>query len=103
MKRLLFVVVFSFVASCAHVTPVVVDCGREVQADILPAVESALVAQDYVDELTKLVGKFGECVVRKAVEQITGEAIKDASFANDANAQRKAEHGRAWLAAHPAP
>lgn len=87
---------------CAHVTPVVVDCAKEVSPAILPAVESALVSQDYVGELTLLVGKYGECVIRKAVQQITGEARMDASFAaTDSNARLKFEHGQNWLAAHP--
>jgi hypothetical protein len=89
-------------ASCAHVTPVVVDCGKAVAPSILPAVETALVAADYVDELAKLVGQYGECVIRKAVEQITGEARADLGYAEaDVNARRKYEHGAAWLAAHP--
>ena len=91
-------------ASCAHVTPIVVDCGKEVSASILPAVESALVAADYVDELAKLVAQFGECVIRKGVAQITNEAKADMKFASsDSNARLKYEHGSAWLAAHPGP
>jgi len=106
MKKLRWLIALAGLSACfacAHVTPVVVDCGKEVSPAILPAVESALVSQDYVGELALLVGKFGECVIRKAVEQITGEAKLDASFAaTDSNARIKFEHGSAWLAAHPA-
>lgn len=104
MKRLRWLIALAGLSAfaCAHVVPTVVDCGKEVSADILPAVESALVASDYVDELTKLVGKFGICLVRNAVAQITGEAKQDVSFAqSDSNARTKYEHGTSWLAAHP--
>jgi hypothetical protein len=88
--------------NCAHVTPVVVDCAQEVSASVLPAVESALVGDNYVTELTKLVAQFGECVIRRAVVLITGEARHDMQAApTDTNARRKYEHGQNWLAAHP--
>lgn len=101
-RLLVAIAAFCFVASCAHVTPVVVDCGKEVSASILPAVETALVAADYVDELAKLVGQFGECVIRRGVAQITGEAKQDLQFAQtDTNARLKYVHGEAWLKDHP--
>ena len=88
--------------SCAHVNPVVVDCAKEVSPDILPAVESALVADDWATQLAALVPKFGLCVVNKAIAQIMGEAMQDKSFASgDSLAVLKVDHGNAWLAAHP--
>lgn len=106
MKKLRWLIALAGLSACfacAHVVPVVVDCGKEVSASILPAVESALVAADYVDELAKLVAQFGECVIRKGVAQITGEAKADLAFAQtDGNARLKFDHGSAWLAAHPA-
>lgn len=89
---------------CARVTPVVVDCSRLVSAELLPAVESALVADNYVDELARMVAQFGECVIRTGVQQITGEAKQDMQFAQtDLNARRKYDHGMIWLSAHPGP
>jgi len=106
MKKLRLLIALAGLSAgfaCAHVTPVIVDCGKEVSAGILPAVETALVAADYVDELAKLVGQYGECVIRKAVEQITREARNDLGYAaTDVNARLKYEHGQTWLAAHPA-
>jgi hypothetical protein len=106
MKTLRLLLVASLCAiypGCAHTpTAVVVDCGKEVSASILPAVETALVANNYVEELAKLVQKFGECVIRKGVEQVTGESRRDMQFATtDRNARLKVEHGQNWLAAHP--
>ncbi len=102
MKLLL--VLFLAVSSCAHITPVTVDCGKQVSAAVLPAVETALVAADYVDELAKMVAQFGECVIRLGVVQITGEAQQDSKFAAmDQNARTKFMHGSEWLAAHPSP
>lgn len=87
---------------CAHVVPVAADCGREVSASVLPAVETALVSADYLDELAKLVEKFSECVIRKGVAQITGEAKQDLQFAQtDQNARLKFVRGSAWLNDHP--
>jgi hypothetical protein len=110
MKRLRWLIVFGgfAAAGCPSVTPaikpIVVDCAAAVSADILPAIESALVAGDYVAELTALATKFGLCTVNKAITQLMGEAISDQSFASgDINARLKINHGNVWLAAHPVP
>ena len=114
MTRIFALLSVSFLAAylaaqgCAHIAPVVeppvVDCAKAVSPDILPAVESALVADDWVTELTALATKYGLCVLNRAVELIGAEAHRDAGFAStDVNAKRKAEHAAAWLAAHPTP
>jgi len=109
MSKLRWLIVLGgFVMACSHVTPVVVppvvDCAKAVSPEILPAVESALVADDWVAELEALASKFGLCVLNKAVAQIGAEARQDAGFADsDVNAKRKVDHASAWLAAHPSP
>lgn len=87
---------------CARVTPVVVDCSRLVSTELLPAVESALAADNYVDELARLVAQFGECVIRTGVKQVVSESKQGMQFAQmDSGARRKYEHAQNWLSAHP--
>jgi len=105
MKALL-ILVLGLGLSCATVGPTIIPiakhCGKTVGADVLPAIESALVAQDYLAELTALAVKFGECVVTDAVALIRGESVKDLGYASaDVNAQIRVQHADAWLAAHP--
>ena len=105
MKRIFLslYLVCSLGLACAHVQPVAVDCSKDVSAEILPSVESALATGDYEAELAKLVGKWGECVIRKGVELVTKESRADSRFADgDTLSRIKAQHGEAWLAAHPA-
>jgi hypothetical protein len=107
MKALL-ILVLGLGLSCATVGPVVkttaLDCAKAVSPDILPAVETALVAQDYLLELGGLAAKFGLCVVNKAVTFIMSEAVNDQHFASgDVNAHLKVMHGQDWLLSHPTP
>ncbi len=100
----LYIITFLTLASCAHVTPVVVDCAKAVSPGILPAVETALVVKDYVAQLEALAIKYSLCVVNKAVAQLRGEAIQDKSFAaEDGLAQLKIDHAEIWLSTHQLP
>jgi len=90
--------VFLALPTCAHVTPVVKDCGAETVAGLLGAVNNALATGDYEAELAKLIGQFGECAIVAAVKQIAGDSAVNAQV--DTLEAQKQQRAKAWLAAH---
>lgn len=102
MKRLLAAcLLFAACAlSCAHVVPVVKDCGAETVAGLVDDVNTALSTGDYVSQLAKLVGQFGECAIEKAVTEVATKA--DIRGQYDDLEALKAQRARDWLAKqHP--
>lgn len=89
-------------AGCKTTGEVVKDCGAQVMASLLPAIESALVSSNYAWELAQLAGQFGHCLIRNGVAHIKAEAEQDMQYASaDVNARLKAVHAAKWLEANP--
>lgn len=98
MKRILaaLALLTAFALSCATVVPIAKDCGAETVANLIDDVNTALSTGDYVAQLAKLVGSFGECAIVKAVEEVANKAGVRGQF-DDLEAT-KAQRARAWLA-----
>lgn len=85
--------------SCAHVTPIVKECGAQTVAGLLGDVNTALATGEYVAELETLVAKFGLCAVNAAVKEVLAQATGNAQL--DALEAQKVDRAKAWLATHP--
>lgn len=95
MKTLLILILLA-TTSCASTVPIVKDCGSEAVANLIDDVNTALSTGDYVGELAKLVGKFGACVIEKAVRVVADQAETRAQF--DELEAAKVKRARDWLA-----
>jgi hypothetical protein len=84
--------------SCSHVVPIVKDCGAQTVAGLIDDVNTALSTGDYVAEMAKLVGNFGECAIVAAVKEVANKASVRGQV-DDLEAL-KAQRARAWLADH---
>lgn len=99
MKRLYAILIaVTLVTACAHVVPIAKDCGAQTVAGLINDVNTALSTGDYVGQLAKLVGNFGECAIVAAVKEVANKAGIRGQF-DDAEAL-KAQRARAWLADH---
>ncbi len=101
MKRICaLILLVALSVSCKHFGPgtPVGDCGREVSAELLPSIESALVSGQYVAELAELAGRFGVCLIRNGVEYVVEQSKTDVKFgAMDRNTMTKIKHGNDYL------
>lgn len=101
MTRIYALILLAALAgSCSHLGPgtVVGDCGKEVSAELLPAIESALVSGAYIAELTDLAGRFGICLIRNGVAYIRDQARFDMKYgAMDRNTMTKLDHANDYL------
>lgn len=96
-------------AGCAHAPAITdglegvsLDCARDVQPGILPAIESALASTDWKGQLELLAGKTAVCVVSKGVAFVVDELTKGSGWAmKDATSLVKARNGTNWLEIHP--
>jgi len=86
--------------SCAHVVPIVKDCGAQTVAGLIDDVNTALSTGDYVAELARLAANFGECAIEAAVREVAAKAEAHAQL--DALEAIKAQRARDWLASRPA-
>lgn len=96
-----------FFAGCAHAPAITdglenisLDCAKDVQPDILPAIESALATKDWQAQLEVLAGKTAVCVVSKGVAFVVDE-LTNGHASRDVNASAKVARGTQWLQAHP--
>jgi hypothetical protein len=98
MKRLiaaLCLVAACSLVSCATVVPIAKDCSAVAVANLIDDVNTALSTGDYVGQLGKLVGNFGECAIVAAVREVAEKAGLRGQF-DDLEAV-KAQRARAWL------
>lgn len=93
MKRLFLIAALAL--SCAHVVPIVEDCSASAAANFIDDVNTALATQDYAGGLAVLVGKFGACVIEKAVREVAAKAGLRAQY--DSLEALKAQRAREWL------
>ena len=94
------ILLISMTVSCSHLGPgtVVGDCGREVSAELIPTIESALVSGQYLAKLAELTGQFGICLVRNGVAYVVEQAKTDVKFgAIDKNTRTKIKNGEDYL------
>ena len=91
-----FLLATALALSCAHAIPIVKDCGAETVASLIDDVNTALSTGAYVDELAKLVAKFGDCAITAAVRQVA-EGVGLKAQVDDLEALKVAR-AKAWLA-----
>lgn len=96
-------------AGCAHgpaitdgLEGISLDCAKDVQPGILPAIESALASTDWKGQLELLAGKTAVCIVSRGVAFVVDELTNGAGAASkDASALVKQRNGVNWLQIHP--
>ena len=101
MKRIVaaLFLLAAFALSCAHVTPVVKDCGEQAVLSIIDDVNTALATDDWRAGLAALVEKFGMCAVEGAVKIVAGADETKAQF--DSLAALMVQRAKQWLSEQP--